>query len=424
MSGVLQQPVNPVVMTKYRWVICGMLFAATAINYIDRQILGVLKPTLQNELGWTETDYANIIFWFQAAYALSYVLYGRVIDKIGARLGYASAVAIWTLAHIGHAFARAVPGFILARMGLGVGEAGNFPGGLKAVTEWFPKKERAFAVGIFNAGANVGAIITPLIVPAITIAYGWRAAFIITGLFGIVWLVAWLLIYRSPREHKKISSSELAHIESDPADKGEQTSWFKLLRRKETWAFSAAKFLTDPVWWMFLFWLPDFLVKQYSLDLKTFGPPLIVIYLLSDVGSIAGGWLSSRLMSRGYSMNASRKITLLVCAVLILPVAFATYAENMWLAVGIIGLAAAAHQGFSANLLTMPSDLFPRKSVGSVIGIGGMMGAIGGMLMAKYVGWVLDKIGSYTPIFAGAATLYLVALLLIHLITPRYKPIE
>ncbi len=424
MSGVLQQPVNPVVMTKYRWVICGMLFAATAINYIDRQILGVLKPTLQNELGWTETDYANIIFWFQAAYALSYVLYGRVIDKIGARLGYASAVAIWTLAHIGHAFARAVPGFILARMGLGVGEAGNFPGGLKAVTEWFPKKERAFAVGIFNAGANVGAIITPLIVPAITIAYGWRAAFIITGLFGIVWLVAWLLIYRSPREHKKISSSELAHIESDPADKGEQTSWFKLLRRKETWAFSAAKFLTDPVWWMFLFWLPDFLVKQYSLDLKTFGPPLIVIYLLSDVGSIAGGWLSSRLMSHGYSMNASRKITLLVCAVLILPVAFATYAENMWLAVGIIGLAAAAHQGFSANLLTMPSDLFPRKSVGSVIGIGGMMGAIGGMLMAKYVGWVLDKIGSYTPIFAGAATLYLVALLLIHLITPRYKPIE
>jgi ACS family hexuronate transporter-like MFS transporter len=406
---------------KYRWVIMWLLFAAMVINYVDRQMIGVLKPTLQTEFGWSETDYANIIFWFQAAYAVSYLVFGRIMDRVGARWGFGVAFLIWQIGHIMHGAARDLSHFIMARVVLGVGEAGGFPGGIKAVAEWFPKKERAFATGLFNAGTNIGAIVTPLVVPWLVLAFGWQAAFVVTGLLGLIWLPIWLLVYRRPREQKKVTPAELAWIEQDPADPVEKIGWRKLLTVKETWAYAAGKFLIDPIWWMFLFWLPDFLGKRYGLDLKTFGPPLVAIYLLSDVGSVGGGWLSSRMMHRGASLNRARKTTMLICALCAVPVAFAAYASNVWLAVAIIGLATAAHQGFSANLYAFPGDVFPRSAVGSVVGIGGMLGGIGGMIMAKYAGFVLDSIGTYTPIFVVAASAYLIALLVIHLISPRYE---
>ena len=407
---------------QFRWVICALLFSATAINYVDRQIIGVLKPTLQHEFGWSEIAYADIVFWFQAAYAVGYLGFGRIVDRIGARLGYAAAVAIWTAAHVAHAFVHTLTGFTVARVALGLGESGNFPGGVKAVADWFPKKERALAIGVFNAGANVGAIITPLIVPAIALAFGWRAAFLITGTFSLAWLAAWLAFYRRPREHARVSAAELAFIESDPPDPVQPVSWLSMLRVRETWMYAGAKFLIDPVWWMFLFWLPDFFARRHHLDLRTFGPPLVAVYVLSDVGSIAGGYLSSSLMKRGFSVNASRKSAMLIFALLATPVAFASYIDNLWVAVAILGLATAAHQGFSANVYTLPSDLFPRKAVGTIVGIGGAAGGVGGMLMAKYAGWVLDRVGDYTPIFAVAAATYLVALTFIHILSPKLAP--
>jgi len=383
-----------------------------------------LKPELSKEFGWSETDYADLVFWFQASYAVAYLVWGRIMDRIGARWGFGLAFLIWQVAHIAHAGARGLTGFIFARIALGVGEGGGFPGGIKAVAEWFPKKERAFATGLFNAGTNIGAIVTPLVIPGITLAWGWEMAFIVTGLAGLIWLPIWLLVYRRPREHSKVSAAELAYIEQDPPDPVEKVAWTKLLKYRETWAYAIGKFLIDPIWWMFLFWLPDFLGKTYGLDLKTFGPPLVAIYLLSDVGSVGGGWLSSRLMHAGWSINRARKTTMLICALCAVPVAFAAFASNVWLAVAIIGLATAAHQGFSANLYTLPSDVFPRSAVGSVIGIGGMIGAIGGMVMAKYAGWVLDQIGTYTPIFVVAASAYLLALAAVHLLTPRMEPVK
>ncbi len=408
----------------YRWVVVGLLFTAMVINYVDRQAIGILKPTLSKEFGWSETDYADLIFWFQASYAVAYLAFGRIIDRIGARWGFGIAFLIWQIAFIAHAGARSLTGFIFARIALGIGEGGGFPGGIKAVTEWFPKKERAFATGIFNAGTNIGAIVTPLIIPAMTLAWGWEVAIIVTGVAGLIWLPIWLMVYRRPREHPKVTAAELAYIEQDPADPVEKVAWTKLLTKRETWAYALGKFLIDPIWWMFLFWLPDFLGKRYGLDLKTFGPPLVAIYLLSDVGSVGGGWLSSTLMKRGFSLNAARKTAMLICAVCAVPVGFAALADNLWVAVGIIGLATAAHQGFSANLYTLPGDVFPRSAVGSVVGIGGMIGAFGGMAMAKYAGWVLDSIGTYTPIFVVAATAYLLALGVVHLLTPKMEPVK
>jgi MFS transporter, ACS family, hexuronate transporter len=414
---------------RYRWVICALLFAATSINYVDRQIIGVLKPTLQLEFGWTESSYGDVVFWFQAAYALGYVGFGRVMDRIGARLGYAAVVALWTAAHIAHALVSSIGGFIAVRFALGLGESGNFPAGLKAIAEWFPKQERALATGIFVAGTNVGAIITPLIVPFITYRWGWRAAFIVTGSFSLVWLVLWLKIYRRPHEHSKVSAGELAFINSDssanvgPPRAVTDVTWRTLLRVPETWAYALARFLIDPIWWMFLFWLPDFFAKRYNLDLAHFGPPLVVVYLVSDVGSISGGWLSSRLIRLGYTVNRARKLTMLLASVLVMPVMFAMHADNLWLAVAIIGLATAGHQAFSATLYTFPSDVFPKQAVGTVVGIGGTAGAIGGMLMAKYAGWVLDGIGSYTPIFIVAGTVYILALIVVHTLSPRLKPV-
>jgi ACS family hexuronate transporter-like MFS transporter len=407
-----------------RWVVVTLLFFAMVINYVDRQTIGILKPTLSKEFGWNESDYANLVFWFQASYAVSYLVFGRVMDRLGARWGFGLAFAIWQIAHIAHAGARGLNDFIFARVALGIGEGGGFPGGIKAVTEWFPKKERAFATGIFNAGTNIGAIVTPLVIPAITIAWGWEMAFIITGVAGLIWLPIWLIVYRRPREHKKVSAAELAYIEQDPADPVEKVAWSKLLTKRETWAYALGKFLIDPIWWMFLFWLPDFLGKRYGLDLKTFGPPLVAIYLLSDVGSVGGGWLSSAMMKRGFSLNRARKTAMLICALCAVPVAFAAFADNLWVAVAIIGLATAAHQGFSANLYTLPGDVFPRSAVGSVVGIGGMVGAIGGMAMAKYAGWVLDTIGTYTPIFIIAASAYLLALGVVHLLSPKMEPVK
>lgn len=407
-----------------RWVIVALLFAATAINYIDRQTIALLKPTLQKEFDWSELTYSNIVIWFQAAYALGYVFFGVFVDRVGARIGYATAFALWTGAHILHAAARTVFGFSAVRFLLGIGESGNFPAGLKAVTEWFPKKERALATGIFNAGSNIGAIVAPFIVPLITIAYGWRAAFIITGLGSLLWLVAWIAIYRRPRESKSLSAAELAYIERDAEDPVAKLPWKRVARRRETWAFSIGKFLTDPVWWMFLFWLPDFLVKRHGLDLKTFGPPLIVIYILSDLGSIAGGWLSSALIHRGWTINRARKTTMLICALAVTPIFFAQYVDGLWPAVGIIGLAAAAHQAWSANLYTLPSDVFPRKAVGSVIGIGGTAGAVGGIVFSAYIGQVLERIGNYGLIFYVAGSVYLIALAIIHWLTPRLEVVD
>jgi ACS family hexuronate transporter-like MFS transporter len=409
---------------RYRWVICALLFAATAINYVDRQMIGVLKPTISAELGWDDATYSYVIIWFQAAYAIGYVSFGWIIDRIGARIGYSIAFIIWTLGHTLCGFAGSAFQFSAARFVLGIGEAGNFPAGIKAVSEWFPAKERALATGIFNAGANIGAVITPLIVPIITIAFGWRMAFIITGAFSLIWLVAWIAIYRRPREQSRLTAAELAHIESDPADPAVKIGWGQLLGYRETWAYALGKFLIDPIWWLFLFWTPDFLAKTYHLDLKSFGPPLIVIYLISDFGSIAGGWSSSAMMKRGFSVNAARKLTMLACAFLVMPIFFAQYVDNLWLAVAIVGLATAAHQAFSANLYTIPSDMFPRGAVGSVVGIGGTVGAIGGMGMAWFTGYILQTTGSYTLIFAVAGSVYLVAVGVIHLLSPRLARVD
>ncbi|HST37663.1 MAG TPA: MFS transporter [Allosphingosinicella sp.] len=405
----------------YRWMIVTLLFAATVINYIDRQMIGVLKPTLMTDLGWSEVDFANIVFWFQTAYAIGYIGFGRIVDLIGAKLGYAIAFVIWTIAHIAHGGVHSVTQFAMVRFGLGIGEAGNFPAGIKAVTEWFPVKERAFAIGVFNAGANIGAIVTPLVVPFLVVAYGWRAAFVITGIATFVWLFFWLAMYRHPREHKRVPASELAHIEQDPVDPVTPLPWARIATKRETWAYAIGKFCIDPIWWFFLFWLPGYLGQRYDLDILQFGPPLVAIYLLSDVGSIAGGWLSSRWIKAGKSVNYARKMTMLICAFAVTPIFFAQSLDNLWAAVLVIGIATAAHQAFSANLYTLPSDLFPRSAVGSVVGIGGTVGAVGGMLFSLYVGQILDKVGSYAPIFIVASSAYFVALAVVHLLSPRLE---
>jgi ACS family hexuronate transporter-like MFS transporter len=412
--------------SRYRWVIVSLLFAACTINYIDRQMIGILKPTLSKVMGWSESDYAGIVFYFQMAYAASYLVFGKLIDMFGARLGYSIAVIIWTIGHMAHGLAGSAAQFALARAGLGIGEAGNFPGGLKAVAEWFPKKERAFAIGLFNAGSNVGAILTPLLLWLIIEHWGfdWRMAFYMTGIFGVIWLVAWWMIYRHPTEKPQVSAEELAHIQQDKDDSVAKVGWGKVIRRRETWAFALGKFCIDPIWWFFLFWLPGYLGTRYGLDLKTFALPVAAIYLISDVGSIGGGWMSSKLMAMGKSINYARKMTMLLCAILILPIWFAQDVSSVWGAVLLIGLATAGHQAFSCNLYTLPSDVFPQAAVGSVVGIGGTLGAIGGMFMAKFTGYILDTTHSYALLFAIAAGAYWVALLLVHLLMPNMEPVK
>jgi ACS family hexuronate transporter-like MFS transporter len=404
-----------------RWYICTLLFFAATINYLDRQVIGILKPTLEKEFGWSEIDYSNIVFWFQTAYAAGLLLVGRVMDRLGTRKGFSMAVIFWSLAAAGHALARSVFGFGVARFTLGLGEAGNFPASIKTVAEWFPKKERALATGIFNAGTNVGVLAAAAIVPWVTDSFGWKWAFIVTGLVGFVWLAFWWVIYRHPDDHPNLSEEERAHIQSDPPDPDVKIPWLQLFPHRQTWAFAVGKFMTDPIWWVYLFWLPSFLNNKYGIDLKSVALPLIIVYLIADVGSVAGGWLSSSLIQRGWTINRARKTAMLICAISVTPIVFAAQASNVWVAVLLVGLAAAAHQGWSANMFTTASDMFPRRAIGSVVGIGGMSGAIGGMIIAKVVGYVLEWTDSYVPIFIIAASAYLVALVVIHLLAPNLE---
>ncbi|RPE81223.1 MFS transporter [Vulcaniibacterium tengchongense] len=407
---------------KYRWRVCAMLLAATTINYVDRQVLGVLAPFLQDEIGWNEIEYGYIVTAFQAAYAIGLLCAGAVIDRLGTRIGYAIAIGVWSLAAMGHALAASVLGFAFARFMLGLGEAGNFPAAIKTVAEWFPRRERALAVGIFNAGSNIGAVLAPLLVPIVAAAWGWQAAFLCTGVLSVAWLVTWLLTYRTPEEQPKLSPAELAHIRSDPPEPTARLPWRRLLRHRQAWAFVAAKFITDPVWWLFLFWLGKFLASEYELSLAKIGPPMIVVYLMADVGSVAGGWLAGRLLKRGWNVNRARKGAMLACALCVAPVALVTQIDNLWLAVALIGLAMAGHQGWSANVFTLPSDMFPRHAVASVVGIGGFAGAVGGMAMSLFTGAQLESTGSYARVFLIAGIAYLLALLVVHLLVPRLQP--
>jgi MFS transporter, ACS family, hexuronate transporter len=407
---------------RFRWVICALLFLGVTKNYMDRGVLGVLKVPLQHTFGWDDVKYGHLIFVFQMAYALGMLCVGRLIDRLGTRIGYAASMVFWSLASMAHAAANSFFTFAIARAALGFGEAGVFPASIKCVAEWFPKKERALATGLFNAGTNVGAIATPLFVPWIAGHLGWRWAFLLTGALGFAWLILWLWLYRKPDEHRYCSSGEREHIHSDGVEPAGKIKWRELLPHRQTWTFATAKFLTDPIWWFYLFWIPDYMQRQHGLHLTQIGLPILVIYVISDLGSVAGGWLSSSLIRKHFSLNASRKWAMLICALSVVPVAVVYRVSGLWPATLLIGLAAAGHQGFSANLFTLTSDLFPSRAVASVAGIGGMAGAVGGMLIAEIVGHLLQWTGSYMIPFFMAASAYLIALVLIHLLSPRLIP--
>ena len=419
LTGDLERPRG-----RYRWTICALLFAGTTINYLDRQVLGILAPTLQTEIGWNEIEYGRIVSAFTFAYMLGFLVVGRLLDRIGTRKGYALAIVAWCAAAMGHALARTPFGFGAARFALGLGESGNFPAAVKATAEWFPKKERAFATGIFNAGSNVGAIAAPLIVPWLTVTYGWQEAFVVTGAIGLVFAAAWWVVYRDPGEHPRVTAEELAYIRQDPAEPSAiKVPWATLLRHRQTWAFATGKFMTDAVWFFYLFWLPKFLDARFDIQLGRLAAPLIVIYLVADVGSVGGGWLSKAFLARGWTLNRARKGAMLVCALCVAPTVFAGLATSVWAAVAFVALAAAAHQGWSANLYTLTSDLFPKRVVGSVVGIGSAFGALGGFLFQNATGAYLQASGSnYAPIFVVCGLTYLAALGIIHLLVPRLEP--
>ena len=409
----------------FRWTICALLFFATTINYIDRQILGILAPALQKIIGWSEVEYGNIVTAFQTAYALGLLLFGRFIDRYGTRIGYSIAILVWSVAAMAHAAARTAFGFGIARFTLGLGEAGNFPSAIKAVAEWFPKKERALATGIFNAGCNVGAIIAPAVVPWVTVTFGWPAAFLATGAIGFIWVLFWILLYDVPEKKKRLSQKELAHILSDPAEPApEKIGWLRLLKYKQTWAIVIGKFLTDPIWWFYLYWLGKFLNARFGLTLIKLGLPLIAVYALADVGSVGGGWLSSALIKKGGTVSRSRKTVMLACALCVVPVMAANQVSGLWSAVLLIGLAAGAHQAWSANIFTFASDMFPKKAVGSVTGLGGMAGAIGGMLFSTLAGHILEWTKSYFILFIISGSAYLLALGIIQVLAPRLEPVN
>jgi MFS transporter, ACS family, hexuronate transporter len=409
---------------RFRWVICGLLFLGVTKNYMDRQVLGVLKIPLQHQFGWNDVDYGNIVTAFQAAYAVGMLVVGGLIDRLGTKIGYAAIMVFWSVASMAHAVAGSLGAFITARAALGFGEAGVFPASIKSVAEWFPQRERALATGIFNAGTSVGAMITPAIVSWITAYWGWRWAFVVTGALGFAWLLLWLRLYQQPEVHPRCTGGELAMIRGDAIPSPVKIRWAKLLPHRQTWVVASAKFVTDPVWWFYLFWIPDYLQRVHGVRLSAIGLPIFVIYLISDVGSIAGGWLSSTMIRKGISANAARKTALLCSAACVLPIAAVYRVSGLWSATLLIGLAAAGHQGFSANVFTLASDLFPSRAVGSVIGLGGMAGAIGGMLIAQVVGHVLQWTGSYAIPFFIAASAYLVALLCVHLLSPKLKPAQ
>lgn len=408
-------------------MIIALLFMATTVNYIDRTMLGLLAPSLGKEMGWTENDYGTIVTAFQAAYALGFLLMGYLIDRFGPKIGYALAITVWTIGHVAHGFAGSITGFMAARVMLGVGEAGHFPAVVRASSEWFPQKERALAIGWVNSGTTIGVILTAptLALFMTTLGLTWRESFIWSGLFGVGLLVIWWKLYSNPRESGKVSEAELAWIEHDPPEKVEQVKWRKLITLREAWAFAAAKFLTDPVWFLMLFWLPKYFSSTYGVDLKVVLLPMIIMYLISDVGSVAGGWVSSRLIQNGHTPNFARKITLLLSGCCVLPLLFVSGLQNMWLAVVLIGIALAGHQSFSSNLLSLPPDMFPKRAVGSAIGLGGFAGGIGGMIMAKSTGLVLDAThGNYTVIFMACTIVYFLAVGAIHLLSPKLARVE
>jgi ACS family hexuronate transporter-like MFS transporter len=426
-ANVIQHPGG-----RYRWAICALLFFVITINYVDRQVIGVLKPIIEVEMGWSEVDYGNIVTAFQASYGVGLLVVGRLLDKIGTRKGMAIAIGVWSLAACFHAAARTVLGFILARIALGLAESAAYPGSVKSVAEWFPRRERALGVGILNAGANVGVLLTPVVGIMVAGLWGWRAAFLVTGAMGFVLLAAWLWLFREPREHPKVTAQELAYIEQDGEDAaGKPLTWSQAIRQRQAWYFIAGKFFTDPVWYLFLFWLPDFFARTQGLELfptgdgailATIGPALIAVYLLADVGSIAGGWMSSHLIKRGWSVNAARKTTLFAAALCALPLVTVASIDNAAVVVLLIGLGTAGHQAFSSNIFTMISDLYPRRAVATIAGMGGLAGAIGGILIAQATGWTLELTGSYVPIVIYAGLGYLIALAVIHLLVPRMEP--
>ena len=430
----------PAKIGKYRWTICGLIFFATTINYLDRQVISLLKSTLSADMHWNDGDYANIEIAFQFFYAFGMVGAGRVIDKLGTKTGYALTTGLWSIAAVCHAFASSVLGFAVVRAFLGLTESGNFPSAIKTTAEWFPKKERALATGIFNSGSNVGAIIAPLTVPFIAVAWGWKWAFIITGLIGFIWLVLWLVLYQIPSKEKRLSKEEFEYINSDKeetAEKeeaGKNISWGKLLTYRQTWAFAIGKFLTDPVWWFYLFWLPDFLQSQYHLTLTQIAIPVALVYMLSTIGSVGGGWLPLVMIKNGAPVFKARKMSMLVFALLVMPIIFAQVAGsyNMWLAVLLIGLAAAAHQAWSANIFTTVSDMFPKSATASVTGIGGMFGGLGGLLLVALVQKNMfvyyRSIGqidvAYYIMFGICASAYLLAWIIMQFLVPRMKPLD
>lgn len=412
-------------ITHRRWLVCALLFFAATINYMDRQVIALLKPTLQSQLGWTEIGYSNIVFAFYVAYAAGLLLMGRVVDWLGTKRGFSLAVLVWSAAAVAHSAARSVLQFATVRFALGLGESGNFPASIKAIAEWFPKKERALATGIFNSGTNIGAIVTPLVVPWITYRFGWQMAFVGTGALGIIWLVAWWTLYRRPEDDLHISRAELAYIRSDPPEEEpKKVPLRSLIDHRQTWAIALGRLLTDPIWYVYLFWVPDFLSRRFGLDLRAMALPLFVIYSGATVGSISGGWISSALLRHGMSLNRSRKTALLICALAVTPIMVASSTHHLWLAVCVVAIAAGAHQGWSANMYTLASDMFPKSAVGSVVGFGSMAGAIGAMFAAKAVGYILQWTGSYVLIFLIAGSAYLVAFLLVQVLAPTIAPVS
>src|SRR5580700_3410182 len=410
-----------------RWTICAMLFAATSINYMDRQVIAILKPTLEHSIGMTEVDYGYIVDVFQIAYAIGLLAAGRLIDKLGTRIGYMLVMATWSLSAMGHALASTVMEFGFARFFLGLGESGNFPAAIKTVAEWFPQNERSLATGIFNSGANVGAILAPAIVPWVTLRYGWHAAFLTTGLFSVLWILWWFRYYRTPTDHSTLTARELRHIYQEAAaDMGPSPSvpWRRLLGFRQTWAFSIAKFLTDPIWYFYLFWLPSYFSAKFNLNLSHLGLPLIIVYNVSAIGSIGGGWLPAPFRRLGLSLNYARLTAMLFCAALVVPIYSAGSVKSVWTAIALISIAAGAHQGWSANLFTTSSDMFPRSAVGSVVGIGGMAGSVGSALFAFFAGHILQLTHNYVTLFGIAASAYLLALIVLCVLAPGLRKAE
>ena len=412
---------------RVRWTVCAMLFAATSINYMDRQVIAILKPALEHSIGMTEVGYGYVVDAFQIAYAIGLLAAGRLVDKLGTRIGYMLVMAVWSLSAMGHALASTVLEFGFARLLLGLGESGNFPVAIKTVAEWFPQNERSLATGIFNSGANVGAMLAPAIVPWVTLRYGWHAAFLTTGLFSVLWILWWFRYYRRPADHPTLTARERLHIYQEAAvDLGPSPSmpWRRLLSCRQTWAFSLAKFLTDPIWWFYLFWLPSYFSAKFNLNLSHLGPPLIVVYNISVIGSIGGGWLPAPFRRLGLAPAYARLAAMLVCAFLVVPILTAASVKSLWTAIALIGVAAGAHQGWSANLFTTTSDMFPRSAVGAVVGIGGMAGSVGSALFAFFAGHLLQLTHSYAILFGIASGAYLLALIVLYMLAPGLKKVE